>query len=239
MGCRKYFFFYLISHFLGCFLYNPQIKGSFENHVDMIFWFFHQPPSSVVIFYVLNMDKYGKFLTRYPPSVVYITVGTCKRLSKKMAAKYHHIFDTFKHFWVARKPNFFDPSMTIVGAAISFFMGAYAPILESVLSSSSTSCTVVRNASQIGINHVSFFNKRSCHVVFDSIQAWQILSNFGQTCQNWFKLVKIGLKLSKLVQTCSIWIKLNKNGWNFSTLDQTSQNWFKLVKLCSIFSNLV
>ena len=75
MGCRKYFFFYLIFHFLGRFLYNPQIKGSFENHVDMIFWFFHQPPSSVVIFYVLNMDKYGKFLTRYPPSVVYITVG--------------------------------------------------------------------------------------------------------------------------------------------------------------------
>ena len=38
-----------------------------------------------------------------------------------MAAKYYHIFDTFKHFWVARKPNFFDPSMTIGGAAISFF----------------------------------------------------------------------------------------------------------------------
>ena len=39
-----------------------------------------------------------------------------------MAAKYHHIFDTFKHFWVARKPNFFDPSMAIGGAAISFFL---------------------------------------------------------------------------------------------------------------------
>jgi len=38
-----------------------------------------------------------------------------------MAAKYHHIFDTFKHFSVARKPNFFDPSMAIDGAAISFF----------------------------------------------------------------------------------------------------------------------
>ena len=39
-----------------------------------------------------------------------------------MAANYHHIFDTFKHFWVARKPNFFDPSMAIGGAAISFFL---------------------------------------------------------------------------------------------------------------------
>ena len=119
MGCRKYFFFYLISHFLGCFLYNPQIKGSFENHVDMIFWFFHQPPSSVVIFYVLNMDIYGKFLTRYPPSVVYITVGlnlqeTLKKNGRKIPS----------YFWYlsTRKPNFFDPSMTIGGAAISFFL---------------------------------------------------------------------------------------------------------------------
>ena len=47
---------------------------------------------------------------------------TCKRLLKKMAAKYHHIFDTFKHFWVAHKPNFFDPSMALGGAAISFFL---------------------------------------------------------------------------------------------------------------------
>ena len=46
---------------------------------------------------------------------------TCKRLFKKMAAKYHHIFDTFKHFWVACMRNFFDPSMAIGGAAISFF----------------------------------------------------------------------------------------------------------------------
>ena len=29
---------------------------------------------------------------------------------------------TFKHFWVARKPNFFDPSMALGGAAISFFL---------------------------------------------------------------------------------------------------------------------
>ena len=47
---------------------------------------------------------------------------TCKRLLKKMAAKYHHIFDTFKHFWVARMQNFFDPSMAIGGTAISFFL---------------------------------------------------------------------------------------------------------------------
>ena len=39
-----------------------------------------------------------------------------------MAAKYHHIFDTFKHFWVAHMRNFFDPSMAIGGAAISFFL---------------------------------------------------------------------------------------------------------------------
>ena len=40
---------------------------------------------------------------RYPPSVVYITVGlNLQETLKKMAIKYHHIFDTFKHFWVAR-----------------------------------------------------------------------------------------------------------------------------------------
>ena len=119
MGCRKYFFFYLISQFLGYFLYNPQIKGSFENHVDMIFWFFHQPPSSVVIFYVLNMDIYGKFLTRYPPSVVYITVGL--NLQETLKKNGHKIPS---YFWYlsTRKPNFFDPSMTIGGAAISFFL---------------------------------------------------------------------------------------------------------------------
>ena len=44
------------------------------------------------------------------------------QIPKKMAAKYHYIFDTFKHFWVARKPNFFDPSLAIGGAAISFFL---------------------------------------------------------------------------------------------------------------------
>ena len=44
------------------------------------------------------------------------------QIPKKMAAKYHHIFDTFKHFWVACKPNFFDPGMAIGGAAISFFL---------------------------------------------------------------------------------------------------------------------
>ena len=51
------------------------VKTEVPMTVDIIFCFFNQPPSSVVIFYVLNMDLYGKFLTRYPPSVVYITVG--------------------------------------------------------------------------------------------------------------------------------------------------------------------
>ena len=51
------------------------------------------------------------------------TVGlNLQETLKKMAAKYHHIFDTFKHFWVARMRNFFDPSMAIGGAAISFFL---------------------------------------------------------------------------------------------------------------------
>ena len=119
MGCRKYFFFYLISHFLGYFLTNSQIRGSFKNHVDIIFWFFNQPSSSVVTFYVLNMNKYGKFLTRRPPSVVYITVGlnlqeTLKKNGRKIPS----------YFWYlsTRKPNFFDPSMALGGAAISFFL---------------------------------------------------------------------------------------------------------------------
>ena len=47
---------------------------------------------------------------------------TYMRLSEKMGTKYPHIFDTFKHFWVAHKPNFFDPSMALGGAAISFFL---------------------------------------------------------------------------------------------------------------------
>ena len=36
-------------------------KGSFNNHVDIISPFFDHPPTSVDIFYVLNVDKFGKF----------------------------------------------------------------------------------------------------------------------------------------------------------------------------------
>ena len=48
------------------------IKGSFKNYVDIIFWFFDHPTTSVVIFYVPKMEKNSKFLTRYPPSVVHM-----------------------------------------------------------------------------------------------------------------------------------------------------------------------
>ena len=36
-------------------------KGSFKNHVDTILLFFDHPPTLVDIFYVLNVDKSGKF----------------------------------------------------------------------------------------------------------------------------------------------------------------------------------
>ena len=36
-------------------------KGAFNNHVDIISPFFDHPPTSVDIFYVLNVDKFGKF----------------------------------------------------------------------------------------------------------------------------------------------------------------------------------
>ena len=36
-------------------------KGSFKNHVDIILLFFDHPPTSVDIFYVLNLDKNCKF----------------------------------------------------------------------------------------------------------------------------------------------------------------------------------
>ena len=36
-------------------------KGSFKNHVDIILLFFDHPPTLVDIFYVLNVDKNGKF----------------------------------------------------------------------------------------------------------------------------------------------------------------------------------
>ena len=48
------------------------IKGSFKNYVDIIFWFFDHPTTSMVIFYVPKMEKNSKFLTRYPPSVVHM-----------------------------------------------------------------------------------------------------------------------------------------------------------------------
>ena len=48
------------------------IKGSFKNYVNMIFWFFDHPTTSVVIFYVSKMEKNSKLLTRYPPSVVHM-----------------------------------------------------------------------------------------------------------------------------------------------------------------------
>ena len=35
--------------------------GAFNNHVDIISPFFDHPPTSVDIFYVLNVDKFGKF----------------------------------------------------------------------------------------------------------------------------------------------------------------------------------
>ena len=37
------------------------VQGSFNNHVDIISPFFDHPPTSVDIFYVLNVDKFGKF----------------------------------------------------------------------------------------------------------------------------------------------------------------------------------
>ena len=36
-------------------------KGTFNNHVDKILMIFYPLPPSVDIFYVLNVDKFGKF----------------------------------------------------------------------------------------------------------------------------------------------------------------------------------
>ena len=38
-----------------------QFKGSFKNHVDTFSLIFDRPPTSVDTFYVLNMDKNGRF----------------------------------------------------------------------------------------------------------------------------------------------------------------------------------
>ena len=37
------------------------VMGSFKNHVDIILLFFDHPPTLVDSFYVLNVDKNGKF----------------------------------------------------------------------------------------------------------------------------------------------------------------------------------
>ena len=47
-------------------------KGAFNNHVDIIFLFFDHPPTSVDIFYALNVDKNGNFWTTYPPPLVHV-----------------------------------------------------------------------------------------------------------------------------------------------------------------------
>ena len=109
------------------------------------------------------------------------------------------------------------------------FMGAYAPILESLFLPLSPFwlSAVVRNGSQIVINYVSYIKKWSCHVILDQTKAWSILSN-AQVCQNWCILVKFVSNLSKLVQTCQNWFKLVKIS---SKLVWTCQNWFNLVKI--------
>ena len=109
------------------------------------------------------------------------------------------------------------------------FMGAYAPILESLfLLSCLVLSAVVRNGSQIVINYISYINKWSCHVILDQTQAWSILSNS-------IKLVKTCPNLSKLVQTCQTWCQLVKIGPNLVKLVKTCQNWFEFVKIGSIW----
>ena len=51
-----------------------QRKGSFKNHVDIIFLIFDHPPTSVDTFYVLNVDKNSKFQTTYPPPLVHVVI---------------------------------------------------------------------------------------------------------------------------------------------------------------------
>ena len=41
--------------------YHLELRGHKNNHVDIISPFFDHPPTSVDIFYVLNVDKFGKF----------------------------------------------------------------------------------------------------------------------------------------------------------------------------------
>ena len=42
--------------------------------MDIILLFFDHPPTSLDIFYVLHVDKNGKFLTTYPPSLVHVVI---------------------------------------------------------------------------------------------------------------------------------------------------------------------
>ena len=52
----------LIQERLKLFASNMKLgKGSFKNHVDIILLIFDHPPTSVDTFYVLNVDKNGKF----------------------------------------------------------------------------------------------------------------------------------------------------------------------------------
>ena len=54
--------------------YSFQVKESFNNHVDIISRFFDHPPTSVDIFYVLNVDKFGKILTTYLTPIVHMVI---------------------------------------------------------------------------------------------------------------------------------------------------------------------
>ena len=58
-------------------------KGPFNNHVDIILLFFDHPPTSVDIFYVLNVDKNGYFQTTYPPPFVHVVIE-CPHIQTKI-----------------------------------------------------------------------------------------------------------------------------------------------------------
>ena len=42
-------------------IYITIVKGSFKNYVDIILLIFDHPPTSMDTFYVINVDKNGKF----------------------------------------------------------------------------------------------------------------------------------------------------------------------------------
>ena len=59
--CYKWFLDLFLYFFLSADrLQPPRSKGSFKNHVDIIFLFFDHPTTSVDNFYVLKVDKNGK-----------------------------------------------------------------------------------------------------------------------------------------------------------------------------------